>query len=70
MKRKLQIYKVCEENGSELYYELAPVFDHLFAFIPEYNMFYCGIPKAGTTTWLYGRDQQCGEFLTNTDIHN
>ena len=56
-RRKELIASVCKERRAELYYEMAPLFDHLFVHIPQYNMFYCGIPKAGTTTWLYGKDR-------------
>jgi hypothetical protein len=24
-------------------------------YLPPYNMLYCGVPKAGTTTWVEGK---------------
>ena len=61
-KRKLDIDKVCKENGSQLYYETVPLFDYDYgwsyiSYLPQYNLLFCGVPKAGTSTWVEGRDQ-------------
>ena len=59
-KRKSSIDKVCEKYSPELLYETVPLFDfdykwNYISFIPNYNFLYCGVPKAGTTTWIVGR---------------
>ena len=58
--RKSGIEKVCQKHGSELYFQDVPLFDfdynwNYIIFIPQYNLLYCGVPKAGTTTWVEGR---------------
>ena len=55
-RRRQRIDKVCQEHGSQLYHENLN-FQHFLIFIPQYNLLFCGIPKAGTTTWVVGRDQ-------------
>ena len=59
-KRKTSIEKVCEKHNPELLYEEVPLFDfdynwNYITFFPQYNFLYCGVPKAGTTTWIEGR---------------
>jgi hypothetical protein len=51
---------VCEKHNPELLYEKVPLFDYDYnwnyiTFFPQYNFLYCGVPKAGTTTWIEGR---------------
>ena len=54
--RREQIDKICLAHGPELYHDNM-TFQHFLIFIPQYNILFCGIPKAGTTTWVVGRIQ-------------
>ena len=61
-KRKVVMEKVCSKHRSELLYEEVPLMDNIsnlnfILYIPQYNTIFCGVPKAGTTTWLSGRNQ-------------
>ena len=61
-KRRQDIDNVCQDHGSQLYYDIIPLYDHDYGwpyiiYLPQYNLLFCGIPKAGTTTWVVGRDQ-------------
>ena len=54
--------RVCDDHRSELLYQDAelPLFDFdwnwpYIVFLPQFNLLYCGVPKAGTTTWVQGR---------------
>ena len=62
--RKMRIDDVCREHYQDLYFEDIPFVDHLWDgvntttsylnYLPIRNTLFCGIPKAGTTTWVEG----------------
>ena len=61
-KRKQDIDKVCQDHGSHLYFDIVPLYDSDYgwayiSYLPQYNLLFCGVPKAGTSTWVEGRDQ-------------
>jgi hypothetical protein len=52
--------KVCAKNSQQLVFKDVPLFDPdwnvpYIIYLPLYNMLYCGVPKAGTTTWVEGK---------------
>ena len=67
-RRKLRKEEVCQDHASQLYYEDVPLWDidwdyTWIIYIPQYNLLYCGVPKAGISTWTIGRDQQYFKLL-------
>ena len=50
--RQLQVEEVCQQFTSELYLQEVPL--EMLFFIPQYNLLYCSIQKAGTSTWIQG----------------
>ena len=61
--RKQKIEQQCEKFKPQLYYQNVPLIDPDWGFpyiiyIPQYNLLFCGIPKAGTSTWVQGIDQK------------
>ena len=61
-KRKQDIEQVCDEHGDQLYFDVVPLFDYDYGwpyiiYLQQYNLLFCGVPKAGTSTWVVGRDQ-------------
>ena len=64
--RHLQVEKVCADQGPELYIQEIPL--DMFFYMPEYNLLYCFIQKAGSTTWMQGPMWQLAEKATQSII--